>query len=82
MPEYIVTVKKEHERASNALGETDNLPRIQLTGNTIHKKIGTTYRQATQVSKIIERVNYGTHESGIKRSRLQHKVGATKNHRT
>jgi hypothetical protein len=26
--------KKERERASNALGETNNLPRIQLPGNT------------------------------------------------
>jgi hypothetical protein len=33
------------------------------------------------VSKITIKVNSGTHESGIKRSRLQHKVGATANHR-
>jgi hypothetical protein len=49
MPEHIVTVKKERERASNALVKTDKLPRIQIPGNT--KKTGTTYRQATQVSK-------------------------------
>ena len=34
MPEHIVTVKKERERARNALGETNNLARIQLPGNT------------------------------------------------
>jgi hypothetical protein len=31
--------------------------------------------------KITERFNSGTHESGIKRSKLQHKVRAPKNHR-
>jgi hypothetical protein len=75
-----VTVKKERERASNALVETDNLPRIQIPGNTIHKNRKYVQTGNTSV-KITERFNFGTHESGIKRSRLQHKVGAPKNHR-
>jgi hypothetical protein len=75
MPEHIVTVKKERKRARNALGETNNLARIQLPGST-KQELRTDRQHKCQKSQ--KKVNSGTHESGIKRSRLQHKVGAPK----
>jgi hypothetical protein len=77
---------KKGAQASKQCTGRDNLPRIQIPGNTMHKTPNKKQELRTDGQHKCQNhrkkwFNSGTHESGIKRSRLQHKLGAPKNHR-
>jgi hypothetical protein len=84
IPEHIVTLKEGAQTSKQCTGR-DNLPRIQIPGNTMHKTSNKKQVRRTDGQHKCQnhRKNWfisGTHESGIKRSRLQLRVRAPKNH--